>query len=114
MDLVHEIDHDGICRTYCALCRANLKAGLNPDGTPRTPGQAYMIQSRDGFWWRPESKGYTSNIAEAGVFDEGHSLYLLGDSYRDRSELAVLARPHLDRAFAGLQRMYAAVEAIEA
>jgi len=114
MELVHEPDSDGICRTYCALCRANLKAGLNPDGTPRTPGLAYLIQSRDGFWWRPNAQGYTADIVEAGVFDAEASIYLLGEPYSDRQDLVVLARPHLKRAERRLRERMNAIASVEA
>ena len=114
MNLVHEPDGDGLCRTYCALCRANLKAGLNPDGTPRTPGLAYLIQTRDGFWWRPNGAGYTSNLAEAGIYSENSALYMLGESYRDRMELVVLARPHLERANRKMRDRIEALALVEA
>lgn len=110
----HWKDSAGLCVPQCSVCKENLRAGLNPDGTPRTPGLAYLIQSREGYWWRPEGKGYTSSLLEAGVFTEDKSLYLLGESYSDRNDSVCLARPHLDRAFADLQRMHTAAEAIEA
>ena len=113
----HETEHwkdaEGLCVPRCGMCRANLRAGLNPDGTPRTPSQGYLIQSREGYWWRPLGGGYTSNILEAGVYSEDASLHLLGDSYSDRNDSVVLARPHLERAASDLRGRMAALESIE-
>lgn len=109
--LVHEPDGDGLCRAYCALCRANLRAGLNPDGAPRTPGLAYLIKSRDGFWWRPKACGYTSSLLEAGIFTENKAIGTLTDT--DRMECVVLARPHLERAMRHMQDRMEAMILVE-
>lgn len=110
----HWKDVDGLCIPQCGVCRDNLKAGLDPDGGPRTPGRAYLIRTHDGFWWRPNGSGYTPNLAEAGIYSEQSSMYLLGASYADRRECVVVARPHLERANRMLRDRIEALALVEA
>ncbi len=56
---------------------------------PCTGEAAFLIKSREGYYWRDRARGYTSDLAEAGVFGQRAADAIRSPSNADRLDRVI-------------------------
>lgn len=65
----------GVVPTFCPFCGVKYRANEPKKEGPATMADAYLIWSNEHrAWWRPNSAGYTIQVADAGRYSLGEAL----------------------------------------